>query len=931
VAGAETMQRMKEDGLARFVPASLDVSFLPHGWKIIDDPSFRVVANPEISVPEAYDKLVMDQLLAVARAMGVSHKRVAKLRGRRWGESGPGKNIATQTAGPISVIAHEIGHQIGDNYGLYRHMLAGDHITGRTFQSGKKKGQPVQKDVVKNRAAIRKEMRALADLRYEQQDVTEGFKKYTRKRQEKEAVILEAWLAAPEKMAQVAPAVTAAWKSFLEGNETLRPLLMLDRSVVIGTSASVHKLPGVHDLGSWAVPAEVATIINNQLAPGIRSSDNFAIRGTYNVLRHVGNSMNQASLSLSGFHALNVSSDAISSHIALGMQQLSRGQFGDAMKQFGGSFGAPITDLVAGDALIKAMRTPIDQIEDPQLRQLVETVIKAGGRASMDPLYHNHAIKGMMKTLRDIKTGNAVEATIGTAKLVPQSIFSALELTAKPIMEMQVPRLKLGVFAMFARDVYQQAELKGWTDAQIQLELASAWDNVDNRMGQLAYDNLHWHKGLKDAMMLAVRSVGWNLGSIREFGGAAIETVNVKGYINRKKAGQDLITRKQAYAVSSMFSYAVQGMVLMRLLSGEWPWEDEEAEGTFDMTKNYYFPKTGRRNPDGSPERLSMPHYSKDWVAWTTRPEKTIKHKLNPIWSTAADLIENEDYFGTEVWSPDAPLPMQVVQMAAHVSQAFIPFSARNFIRMKDAGEDTGMAAIMSLSGIASAPGYLAKSKAQLTMETALFEGVDFGTRTKAEREKSQLRKQTIRDLRDGTDVDMSPWTESEKKRILADAGRAVFQNQFRRLSFPDAVKVFAVGSQRERDEVFETLLKKRKLAETQPTEVMDMFYALKLNHGQTEELHAADTQHIRNLSWKLGDPDTSDARRREVLAEMRRNPMYDEDIRFVAQAFRHRWLFNSEGKRTGRKVTGSVAYRKRLLRVGQFLLSEGVPDSLSK
>jgi hypothetical protein len=57
------------------------------------------------------------------------------------------------------------------------------------------------------------------------------------------------------------------------------------------------------------------------------------------------------------------------------------------------------------------------------------------------------------------------------------------------------------------------------TPQQIREAVQRAWDSVDNRMGQLVYDNLFWNRAVKDLAMASVRSVGWNLGSVREMGG----------------------------------------------------------------------------------------------------------------------------------------------------------------------------------------------------------------------------------------------------------------------------------------------------------------------------------------------------------------------------------------------------------------------------
>jgi hypothetical protein len=54
-------------------------------------------------------------------------------------------------------------------------------------------------------------------------------------------------------------------------------------------------------------------------------------------------------------------------------------------------------------------------------------------------------------------------------------------------------------------------------------KLGKAWDSVDNRMGQVVYDNLFWRKSIKDIGMASVRSLGWNLGTFRELGGGALD------------------------------------------------------------------------------------------------------------------------------------------------------------------------------------------------------------------------------------------------------------------------------------------------------------------------------------------------------------------------------------------------------------------------
>src|SRR6185312_5079823 len=98
-------------------------------------------------------------------------------------------------------------------------------------------------------------------------------------------------------------------------------------------------------------------------------------------------------------------------------------------------------------------------------------------------------------------------------KGVVMAPWAAIEKVAEPLMKWWVPRLKMGVFAEMARYELQRLGPNA-SDIEIRRALARAWDSVDNRLGQLVYDNLFWHKATKDVAMASVRSVGWNVGTV---------------------------------------------------------------------------------------------------------------------------------------------------------------------------------------------------------------------------------------------------------------------------------------------------------------------------------------------------------------------------------------------------------------------------------
>ena len=787
VAKTEAMSLLKQHGLAVFVPASLEKDYLLPGFKFVDDPAFLVQTSADTTVTEVFDKLLVDQLTSVANSLGVSTKRVTKL--ESFGETVTTKKgrriIKTRVGTPVATLAHEIGHNIGEIYGLYDYMV----------ESGGK--------------AVQQELDALSSLRTERSvPGTEGFVEYSKTPAEQEAVILEAWLVSPEKMREVAPKVTGMWQDFLAANEPLSPLLMLDRSLVLGTQEQTIEQPGVRVIGRWAMPEKVAGMIENQLSPGLRRNPNTAVRTLYNTARMYGNAMNQASLSLSAFHGINVTTDAVATQTGVSILKLLRGDLPSAAAEFVTAPMAGFKSLWRGNKLIKAMRGDLSKIKNQKLADTIEDVIRAGGRASMDARYHNQSIRALRNTFYNLKFGGPIKKVSSAIKLPVQSVFATLEAAAIPIMEYMVPRLKLGTFQYLAGDIYSRSA--NLSEEQITEQLTQAWDSVDNRLGQLPYDNLFWNQYVKDVSMLAVRSVGWNLGSIREYGGAVTDIFTAK---ERIAMGGELVSGKQAYVMGAAVSYATLGAVLTYLFTGDRPKE----------LKDYFFPPTGKQNPDGSAERIGLPTYSRDVYSWTHDPARTAHHKVHPMWGTFIDMWANEDYYGTEIRNADDPLMAQLINSVQHVGEAYIPFSVRNYMRMREAKEPAAQAAVASGLGITSAPAYITRSKAQKLAMKYLIAKIPAGSRTQEKAEKSKRRKGLVRQLRAGEEVapeEFEGLTLTERKGIVAESRLQPLAASVKRLSLREALDVYLQSTPEERKQLWPIVVAKRQNARAIDQEV---------------------------------------------------------------------------------------------------------------
>jgi len=334
-------------------------------------------------------------------------------------------------------------------------------------------------------------------------------------------------------------------------------------------------------------------------------------------------------------------------------------------------------------------------------------------------------------------------------------------------------------------------------------------------MGQLAYDNLFWNQYVKDTAFLAVRSVGWSLGSIREYAGAALDLL---AFQQRMERGDQFLSRKTAYAIGAVMTYAPLGYIITYLFTGEPP---------EPLSKDAFFPRTGRLNRDGSRERLSLPTYAKDWVSWFTSPFKTVKHKLHPLWGTLADVFSNEDYFGTEIRNGDDPWMRQLIDSVSYAIEQFIPFSVRNYGKLRENKEPIYIAAPVAISGISPAPAYLMRTPAQKVVYKYLS-NLPTRKRTKDQAARRREMEELVQRLRNGEELspeDYEGLSLRERREIYRTGKLTPFQALFRRLPLRVAMDAYNVANDEERRQVFRMLQKKR-FNSSDITEDEERFYA---------------------------------------------------------------------------------------------------------
>jgi len=777
VAAVRMMQRLDGEGLRQFV---LVGKRGPAGWVKGEGAINTRYGSPDIPIKEAFDKKLMSGLESVARGLGITQERLAKMRGQKWGEAWPG-GIRTRFAGPESVVAHEIGHVLDFKYGLW------DKITQDVEGLGKR-GTVTKTATEAERAKIQKELRALADLRWAGEDTSGYYKKYVRKKEEKMAVVLESYIHAPDELKRVAPTILKNFESFLKERSETKPLLDMKPSLVLGTGDSTVKAGGMVIRGFHHMPEEVARLFKNYLSPGLRDkSKNFRSWLGVSAL------LNNFQLGFSAFHIGFTSIDAATSEFARGLIQLSRGNVGEALRAMTtGTVAAPYRTYQIGKMLEEEYFHP--GTVGGNAAQIVEAMIKGGGRTGVERMYRTDLIEAVKKNYAD----GGFQRLLAAIK-VPGAVS---QIAATPVMRFAL-RQKLGVFSKLAEmEINKNPNM---TPAEMNTTFGKIWDSVDNRMGQLVYDNLFWHKSLKDLAMMTVRSVGWNLGTIRELAGGGKDIAAQLGKL--AKGEKPELTYRASYLIALPLVVGTMGAITQYLFTGKGP----------DELKDYFYPKNGNIDASGKPERVALPSYMKDIFHYGTAPLQTLSAKLHPGLETVVEMLENKNFYGTKIYNEEDDFVTKAKDLALHVGAAAEPFGVRGFVREAQLGSAAKGA--WSFIGIVPAPARVNKTPAE-NLISDIMKAKMPPTRTQEAADKATMKNNILHAMRTGdignandqlqTAITSGKLSSKEIRDIHKMAGRQPIVLAFEKITPEEALKVWDKANPDEKKVLAPLLVKKR-------------------------------------------------------------------------------------------------------------------------
>ncbi len=556
--------------------------------------------------------------------------------------------------------------------------------------------------------------------------------------------------------------------------------------------------------GEWYIDEGAGRLLNNYL-----SRDLIREVGAGRGLLWLKNTTTAIELSLSAFHATFESLESVGSSIGLGLSKLwnrgvLQGDLGAAasgLKDIASSLYSPRYNAKLGGAAIKYMTheefagTPEGRWlaeKFPQAKQMLDDLFTGGGKLAMHQDYRINTIRTFKESFNE---GNYIGATI-------RALPALNELLMKPLFEVYIPRLKVGMFLReYANELAQRAQAIE-SGKMTRAELArKTWNFVEDRLGEMNFDNLFWNRTFKSSMQLMFRSVTWKLGNLRATGGA------IKGqaaeFMNAIKEGRaPELHSNMTWLLGMSVVTATMGTIVQYMNTGRPP----------ESIKDLVFPQIDEKDKD---VRISLPTYWKDLVHLYHSPGGYLASSLAGWIGKMVDIYRNKDFYNVEVRHPDDPLLKQGADVAKHMVP--LPFSVQSAQKMKEKNEPLTKQA-SGLVGFTRAPGYIAQSKAEEAAGEFIRSHIPEGARTQEQFERSQLKAEFKKRYRDGEPVLKEAIAKVREGKLtradVDDIRRAKhftpLQEMVKRLTVEEALKVWDVAAPDEKKELKRVLLQKR-------------------------------------------------------------------------------------------------------------------------
>jgi hypothetical protein len=556
------------------------------------------------------------------------------------------------------------------------------------------------------------------------------------------------------------------------------------------------------EAGRWVVEDNVGRILENYLSRDL-VRENPALRG----IMGIKNVTTALELGFSFFHASFISWETIASQIGLGMRKIwNQGMIKEGLKDIIEAPISPYKTFKIGQDIARLFKNPDEFIAStggpeffkmfPEGKEMLGDLFWGGGSVRMSESYRINSINTFKENLN---SKNYIGAALRSIPALSQTIM-------KPLFETYIPSLKRAVFFKeFSNElVARQGDLLSGKITRPELA-RNTWTFVENRFGEMNFDNLWWNRTFKSGLQMMVRSVTWKLGNIRAYG-KAVTGQSAEILSAMREGRMPKLTQEMAWFWGIAATTAAMASIAQYAFTGKAP-ED---------WKDLIYPQTDQQGG-----RISLPTYMRDFFSATHSPVKYVSSSLAGWFGRFTDIIGNKDFYGTMIHDPNENVIMQRIDDLIHLAP--LPFSIQSIKRMREEGAGPSRQ-IMGFIGATKAPYWIERTNAEQKASDLKALHLPIGGRTPEDFAKGQLLKNyakryqaaankgeptddVMRELH--SDIAAGKLRMQDLMRFRQRISREPLVNSVMNLPFKDVLEVWNVASTEERKKLYPILNRK--------------------------------------------------------------------------------------------------------------------------
>lgn len=428
-------------------------------------------------------------------------------------------------------------------------------------------------------------------------------------------------------------------------------------------------------------PEQVSDLYNAFYSKGFEDAK---LAAPYTIMRNAVNANTMMELGLSAYHFSTINVQSINQDVGRILRNTLAGDWqgvGDAIK----GLITPSAHFMQG---IKGM----DQYKDladhgVDMEKIAHLFAQSNSRIGLDPLsnvtthggFYKAWQRGELPALREKLTQQLTQGYgLGALKTGAEVAGRVISDVSHPLFNVYVPSIKMSSFHDLMGDWLRQNP--GATDAETNAQAIRIGDMVEDRFGEMNMENIFWNKKAKELMGLGLRAPGWDIGLVRQTGGAAYDVYRmIKDGVTGKGLDPARLDRP-LFMVGAVTTAVAINALMTYLKTGKQPsdqdYKDWMAYATGGTHKAFGI----------HPERAEIPGHTRELIQLAPNPGQgplsgainEAKNKVATLPKNVADVLMNEDWKGKPIYDPKSQKWYERIPGVAqlhYLADGFKPFA----------------------------------------------------------------------------------------------------------------------------------------------------------------------------------------------------------------------------------------------------------------